>query len=155
MASNIVEKAMYEDNEILGYWKDGCDYLIKYRKHPNNKLFDNNVVAACIITSRARITLLKLILDAYKNNFKILYYDTDSIFIQTTSVSNLEFLKKKSWDRFDWIEFYSEKNYKFYKNNIVTQKGLEKNKHHSFKRKTINNSTEPYTSFDLILEPHI
>jgi hypothetical protein len=54
--------------------------IITFENEEKNKEVDSNVSIAAQITSKARIKLYKGFKDVIKNNGRILYTDTDSIF---------------------------------------------------------------------------
>jgi len=95
LLTDIDENELLRDPNLIKYTKKNSKYLVEYKKLNNYSPVENDMVSACIITARARIILLKLMKQLLTNNFKILYVDTDSIFIQGGAACDLNILNDR------------------------------------------------------------
>lgn len=108
-----------------------------------------NIVVGAIIPAKARIKLYKLIFAVLKLAAKLVYIDTDCLFLETNGVNICFLLKLADFELIKNACFFTEKNYFLTKNNTFIQKGEIKDFFLSFKRKKIGRTTRPFTVTEL------
>lgn len=116
-----------------------------------NKILENknerNLVTSAVITSKARIKLYRLLLDLKINKNKILYYDTDSVFIQINKKKTDNTFKVVEWkEQYETVCFYNKKKY------LINPKIVNKvnEKPNDFRKYTYKSSS-PFTLRDGML----
>lgn len=118
---------IFLNNNIKRYKNFDNIFLVEYNEHINKKT-EANIAVAAAITAKARVKLMTTLLNLKKNNIKIVYCDTDSIFIDTDTIDSLKSENNYKWTEINDINFISENNYYFTQNNnkkIINSGGNE------------------------------
>jgi hypothetical protein len=104
-------------NEIKLINSDCVNEYVKYKElfliggSKIKKKSPSNLIAAAIITSRARIRLNTLILNLIKSNCKIIQLDTDAVFFEGVFENYKSYQKYGDFIKYPEVEFLNAKNY--------------------------------------------